>query len=429
MRIEISLSRKIAFGFALALLILMVIGVVSYRSTVQFAESADIVARSHRIQSLLQATLADVVSAESEARGYAITGNETHLNLYRTEIRDLENDLKELKETVISPATKMRVATLERLVQNRLDRLKSTVETRRLEGLDAVREAAGAGKKLMDELRAVVADIENLQDQLLAERDRHSKALASRTLTVVIVGSLLAVLVAAASTVVLMADIAHRERLEKEVLEISEREQRRIGQDLHDGLCQELTGISLLSRSLQQKLDARSFAEAAEAARITGLINNGIEQTRRVTRGLHPVSDEPTGLMVALQELADHVRDASKITCHFDCPDPVPVPDRTAATHLYRIAQEAVQNALRHARAATINIGLKSDEESITLTVTDDGCGLPDHRSRRGMGLEIMHYRAHTIGARVEARRGNERGTVVCCTLPRDALAIEKTKS
>ncbi|MCX7826014.1 MAG: CHASE3 domain-containing protein [Verrucomicrobiae bacterium] len=428
MRMEISLSRKMAFGFALALLILVVMGVVSYRSTIRFAESASEVARSHRIHHLLQAVLADVVSAESEARGYVITENEIHLALYRTAIRDVERDLNELRRTVLSPDIQQRVAVLDQLVQKRLDRLRVTVETRRLEGLDAVREAAGVGKKLMDELRAVVADIEKLENALLAERDENAKALASRTITVVIVGSLFAVLLAAVSTVVLTTDIAHRERLEKEVLEISEREQRRIGQDLHDGLCQELTGISLLSRSLHQKLADRSSDEAAEAARITHLINTSIEQTRRVTRGLHPVSDEPTGLMVALQELVDHVRNVGKLACQFDCPQPVPIPSRAAATHLYRIAQEAVQNALRHAKATTITISLKSDEKTITLTVHDDGCGLPDHRPKTGMGLEIMNYRAHTIGARIETRRAKDRGTVVRCTLPRNAVGLGETE-
>jgi len=427
MKLEISLSRKIAAGFALALLILMVIGTVSYRSTVQFAESVSIVTRSHRVIAKLEAALGDLANAESEARGYVITGDENYLDLYRRFTADVEASVKRLRALAMDPAVKQGLANMDNLIEQRLAKLRKSVETRKLEGLEAAGKLAGPGKKLMDEVRQAVDDIEAQERTLLDERDRLAKSLATRTTTVVILGSLLAVLVAAASTIVLTSDIAHRERLEKEVMEISEREQRRIGQDLHDGLCQRLTGTALLNRSLQQKLAAKSVAEADEAARVTELINNSIEEARRVTRGLHPVPDEPTGLMIALRELATGVQSLSKLTCHFHCPEAVAIPDRTAATHLYRIAQEALQNALRHARASSITIALLADENTITLTVSDDGCGLPEHRPRKGLGLEIMDYRAHTVGATLTVRRGEKRGTVVCCTLSRDALGLQTT--
>ena len=279
----------------------------------------------------------------------------------------------------------------------------------------------------MDELRQAVDGIEIQQNKLLDERGRLAKSLAACTLTVVILGRLFAVLVAGASVVILRSDIAHRERLEKEVLEISEHEQRRIGQDLHDGLCQRLTGIALYSRNLQQELAAMSVAKADDAAYVTRLINEGIEEARRITRGLHPVPNEPTGLMIALRELAASAQNLSKVAFHFDCPEPVTIPDPTAATHLYRIAQEATQNALRHARAALITIALRADANTITLTVSDDGCGLPEDRPRKGLGLEIMDYRARAVGAKLTVRRGEEHGTVVCCTLSRDAFSPHET--
>lgn len=424
MELKISLSRKIATGFALALLILMVIGAVSYRSTVQFAESVNIVTRSHRVIAKLEAALGDLANAESEARGYVITGDENYLHLYRRFAADVEAGVERLRALAMDPTIKQGLANMESLIEQRLAKLRKSVETRKLEGLEAAGKLAGPGKKLMDEVRQAVDDIEAQERKLLDERDRLAKSLATRTTTVVILGSLLAVLVAAASTIVLTSDIAHRERLEKEVMEISEREQRRIGQDLHDGLCQRLTGTALLNRSIQQKLAAKSVAEADEAARVTELINNSIEEARRVTRGLHPVPDEPTGLMIALRELATSVQSLSKLTCHFHCPEAVAIPDRAAATHLYRIAQEALQNALRHARASSITIALLADENIITLTVSDDGCGLPEHRPRRGLGLEIMDYRAHAVGATLTVRRGEKHGTVMRCTLSRDALGL-----
>lgn len=422
MKMEISLSRKIAFGFAIGLLILIVIGVASYRNTREFAESTAVVAQSHRVMTMLSATLEDIVSAESEVRGYIITGDEHYLKLYRQAVGDIEGDFKELRSSVVDESIRRRVNDLALLTRKRLERLQTTVTTRKLEGFEAAQEATGPGKKLMDELRQAIDDINAMENRLLNERKTRAEALASETILVVILGSLFAVIFAAASTVVLTTDIAHRERLEREVLEISEREQRRIGQDLHDGVCQHLTGIALLSRSLQQKLADRSAAEATEATRITDLINEGIEQTRRVTHGLSPVVNDPSGLMLALQELTGSVSGVDKLTCLFECPEPVPVPNQTVATNLYRIAQEALQNAIRHARPTTITITLKADDDTITLTVADDGCGLPAKRPNRGMGLEIMNYRAHTIGGRLEVQRGMERGTVVTCTLPKDSL-------
>ncbi len=429
MKLEISFSRKIATGFALALLILAVIGAVAYYSTVQFAESADIVARSHQIIAKLEATLGDLASAESEARGYVISGDERYLVLYRTSVSNVEADMKELYATAMDSDIKKRLVNLERLIQQRLSKLKISVETRKLEGLEAASKIVGPGKRLMDEVRQTVDDIETLENKLLDERHRLAESLASRTITIVILGNLLAVVVAGASTIILSSDIAHRERLEKEVMEISEREQRRIGQDLHDGLCQRLTGIALLNRSLERKLAAKSMAEADESARVTELINTGIEEARRVTRGLHPVPDEPVGLMIALRELVDGVQGQGKLACRLDCLATVVIPDRTAATHLYRIAQEALQNAIRHAKASTIIIALQADENSITLTVSDDGCGLPDQRSGRGLGLEIMDYRARAIGAMVSVRRGEERGTIMTCTLPREVFKPDEATS
>ncbi len=422
MRIELSLSRKIAIAIAIGLLVLIAIGVVSYRSIHEFVRSAAIVTQSQAILTFLGQVESDIVTAESEARGYVISGDERYLTLYQTARDEVESDLRQLQQLVIDPEIRRLVNEMERLIRERLERLKKTVAIRKLEGIEAVVVVAGPGKKVMDEVRRVIMSIEDKEEKLLKDRDQQARMMANRTTLIIVLGSLLAILLAAFSTIIIIADIAHRERLEREVLEISEREQRRIGQDLHDGVCQHLTGISLLCRSLQQKLGERAAAEAAAAERITHLINEGIEQTRRVTQGLHPVASEPGGLMLALQALAASVHGVDQLTCTFDCPAPIAIPDQMIATHLYRIAQEAVQNAIRHARPNTIIIRLLADEERIAMLVSDDGLGLPAERPRKGLGLEIMAYRANTLGARLEIRPGAERGTVVRCILPREAL-------
>jgi signal transduction histidine kinase len=418
MKIAIDLRRKIDLSLLLTVVALIVIGGESVRSTREFTKSAEIVANSHKVITALKETFNDIVSAESEARGYALTGDERFVPLYRESVLEVEDDLKALHGLVTDHVIEQRLGLLERLARGRLERLKAAMETRRLGGLDALPKKSGPGSKMMDELRQTVEGIEGIEQGLLAERDARSKKLARQTILVVSTGSIVAIILGIGAAILLSRDVLRREMLEKEVLEISERERRRIGQDLHDGVCQQLTGISLFSRSLQQKLAPSSESAAAEAARITELINDSIEEVRRVTRGLHPVPDEPTGLMLALQELANIVSASGKLDCRFICLEPVPIGDQTTGTHLYRIAQEAVQNAMRHSGASTIEIILVNEPASITLTVRDDGPGGLSHPRGKGMGLEIMEYRARSIGATLEVRLGPSRSAVVTCRLP-----------
>jgi PAS domain S-box-containing protein len=215
-------------------------------------------------------------------------------------------------------------------------------------------------------------------------------------------------------------DISERKRLEKEILEISDREQRRIGHDLHDSLCQQLAGIELMSQVLEQKVAPRSKSDALRAADISRLVRESISYTRSLARGLSPVMLESEGLMSALQELAANTGRLFRVACVFECNPPVLIPDHSAATHLYRIAQEAVSNAINHGRANHINICLKSAGGRNILIVKDDGCGLPKVLPQnKGMGLRIMQYRAGMIGGATMVERDLEGGTSVICSAPR----------
>jgi len=216
-------------------------------------------------------------------------------------------------------------------------------------------------------------------------------------------------------------DISDRKRLEREVLQISDLEQRRIGQDLHDGLCQQLAGIELMSEVLEQNLSRKSKTEAAQAAKIAEGVRAAIGETRMLARGLSPVDVESNGLMSALQELASNTEKLFHVACRFECPQPVLVDDHAAATHLYRIAQEAINNAIKHGKARAIAVRLTAQSNQASLTVTDDGRGFvvkPEQTS--GMGLRIMKYRAGMIGATLEIRRANGRGMLVACMFKSD---------
>jgi len=214
-------------------------------------------------------------------------------------------------------------------------------------------------------------------------------------------------------------DISERKRLENTVLEISESERRRIGQDLHDGLGQHLTGIAFMAKVQAQKLEEHGLAEAADAAKIVELVNDAIRKTRELARGLLPVVSDSHGLMSALQVHAAEVEDLFRVSCRFECRRAVLIHNASVATHLYHIAQEAVNNAIRHARANNIVICLSSGEGHGTLTVADDGVGFEQAAPfQAGVGLQIMNYRAGRIGGSVEIRRDHPRGTMVSCRFP-----------
>lgn len=225
-------------------------------------------------------------------------------------------------------------------------------------------------------------------------------------------------------------DITDRKRLETEVLAISEREQRRIGHDLHDGLCQHLTGIELMSQVLHHRLGALNLREAENAAKLSRLVREAIAQTRALARGLSPVVKAPEGLMDALHELAQNTRQLFNIPCSFECSHPVLVSDFEAAEHLYRIAQEAVGNALKHSKCKSIIIALSELPERIMIAVHDDGIGLPPKASKdSGMGLRVMQYRAGMINASLAIQKGARGGTSVLCTISRKTHEEANTSS
>ncbi|SHK17833.1 PAS domain S-box protein [Rhodothermus profundi] len=217
----------------------------------------------------------------------------------------------------------------------------------------------------------------------------------------------------------IVRDLSETRRLEQEILRISDEERRSIGQDLHDGLGQMLTGMALISQSLARRLAAQGRPEARELEELTELIRQADQQARTLARGLIPVELEANGLQAALHRLARQTEQLFGIRCRFQTEKEVPVADNLVATHLYRIAQEALNNAVRHGQAQRITVTLKADDEALHLWVRDDGVGIPDKLPEtRGMGLRIMHYRARLLGGHLEIRRRAEGGTEVHAVVP-----------
>jgi PAS domain S-box-containing protein len=210
----------------------------------------------------------------------------------------------------------------------------------------------------------------------------------------------------------LQEHIAERQYMEQAILEIGTTVQRQIAQDLHDGLGQHLTGIAFMSKVLEQKLADGGLPEAADAATIVRLVNEAIHKTRELSRGLLPVVSDADGLVAALARWAAEIEDLFHVPCDLRCTPAVKVPDVRVATQLYHIAQEAVSNAIRHAKPTRLVVSLAPG----LLVVQDDGIGLGDPPSRpTGLGMQIMRYRANMIGGSLDVRGGEHGGTVVSC--------------
>jgi signal transduction histidine kinase len=220
-------------------------------------------------------------------------------------------------------------------------------------------------------------------------------------------------------TAALHEEMERRERLEKDVTEITERERQRIGHELHDTLCQHLTATSLSLQVLSGKLAEASLPQAKDADASAELIEEAIDLTRKMAKGLFPLELEGEGLAGALRELCRSTANRYRVKCEFSGDLQTATLDSTTATYLYRIAQEAVTNAVKHGHVSQVNVGLSRPDGDVTLSISDDGIGFPASLpADRGLGLRIMANRARMIGATFSAKNKPEGGVVIVCGLP-----------
>jgi PAS domain S-box-containing protein len=220
-----------------------------------------------------------------------------------------------------------------------------------------------------------------------------------------------------------ITDVTERRQLEREILEIAGREQLRIGSDLHDGLGQDLTGVALMLRSVVAQLRKENSVARADVEDIISLVNGAIESTRAMARGLAPVGADRGGLIAGLQSMAVRGMERYGVRAHFNTSLKEPLTlDDGAATHLYRIAQEAFTNAIRHGRVTQVTIELATADNLLTLSVQDNGRGFDERNSsNNGLGLKLMRYRAQMLGGDVTIANNPAGGVVVRCTCPHRA--------
>jgi PAS domain S-box-containing protein len=212
-------------------------------------------------------------------------------------------------------------------------------------------------------------------------------------------------------------EIERRKGLEGEILSISDREQQRLGQELHDGLCQHLTAVAFMSRSIALRLKNHRVIEVSDIEKIAQLVNDAATDTRNLSRALHRLDVDAAGLVDALQDLVD--REIWRTPCRLEVKPSFRIEDDAAAAHLYRIAREAVINANKHAQAREIVVKLQRSRREMVLHVIDDGVGLSGERNlKQGLGLHIMNYRAQLAGGRLEIDSPKTGGIRVSCYLP-----------
>jgi PAS domain S-box-containing protein len=210
-----------------------------------------------------------------------------------------------------------------------------------------------------------------------------------------------------------VADVTEARRLERTIMTIGDRERRKIGQDIHDDLCPHLIGIEGLVRVMKRRLEKGGSGEAAATEQIERFIREAIDKSRRLARGLCPVDLVDRGLEHSFAALARNTRLAFGIPCALSANGTIGISDHDTQTHLFRIVQEAVNNAARHSGAGQITVDVAADRLRTTVTVTDDGAGMPADADPGGMGLRIMRHRARMIGGILEIRPAAGGGTVV----------------
>ena len=209
--------------------------------------------------------------------------------------------------------------------------------------------------------------------------------------------------------------MAERRRLDQEVARVADRERRRLGHELHDRLGQHLTGTALAAQVLKEKLAMRSAPETGEAEKVVRCVEEGIDLTRNLARGFFSPELEAEGLVAALQNLAETVRERFGINCVLSGDELIPIHDPTVANQLFQIAQEAVTNSVKHAGARQIDIQLAMHGSELCLSVIDDGVGFPDKPRSEGLGLRLMRHGAALSGGTFDVRRNGKNGTIATC--------------
>ena len=439
-------------ALAAALILVASINVLWWRLDKRAIAEADQVAHTHQVLSALQETLARSDDMVLGQRGFALTHEQDFLKPYFDATNRMPVLLASLRGLVRDNPTQLTNL-------NRLEPVLANYETINRDHINELSHGNPLAPDLdfrrklrdsMEEIKSNVADMTTEENNLLDQR-KASSVLASRIVkrvnlaaALVSVGLIIAVFTALwrentrrraselalqrsheelenrvqQRTHSLVQSETARKRLEQEILETSDTEMRRIGHDLHDGVGQQLTALSLFTTGLQKEIESQAPQLTNSCKKVGTELREAIRQVRVISHGLSPVSLEENGLGDAFKKLADDMR-SPETDCQFSDYSETRISDPHLAAQFYRIGQEAVTNAAKHARARQIRITLKTTPALKELVVTDDGCGffVPSLNGNAGLGLRAMKYRADLIGAAIKIDSVPGKGTTITCAL------------
>lgn len=408
-----------AIGFASTLALFGLAAAALFVDTRRMADTAADVDDTHTVLSQINEVSLRVERVVAMTRVFILTGQEDFVSPLEGIERQIGDDLRVLRQLLAADSDQLaRLAMLQDIVARRLALTDAYVDLRRTRGLQqAVDEIPAGGEELAAEFRATIAEMERaermeLEQNRAAAATSNASALTAMGFTVSL--SLIVLLMAFAA---LRRQVAERGNLERAIVAASESERSRIGRDLHDGLGQELTGISFGLELLTKRLAAERSPHGQAAQELRAMVQSSISETRRIARSLSPGDWGNLGVSEALETLANEVNTHSAVNCRVQCSHGDDTHDPRVAAHLYRIAQEGINNALTHGNARSIDLRYRREGGAACLEVVDDGIGIPaEHERSEGLGLRSMRYRARMIDGSLDVEALAGGGTKVRCS-------------
>ena len=418
-----------AIGLVGTVILLSLAGAASYVDTQRMADSASNVDETHAVLARLNNVSLGIERFVTTARVFVLAGDEVFLAPLDQVERQITVDLTVLRQTFAGdPGQLASLGSLEELVERQLALSNEYINVRRRLGVQqALDEISPGGEQLATEIRTLIADMEQTERFRLEQLRTLATASNASTLTsMTITGSVSLILILLAFAT-LRKQMTERVALESEIIAASEHERIRIGQDLHDGLGQELTGISLGLEALARSLEAKQSADVQTARSLRVLTQSSISTTRRIARSLSPGFSSKLGICETLNSLVTEVNEHSGLSCVAQCPTDDEILDIEVAAQLFRIAQESINNALKHGNAKNIKLRCGREGDTFYLEILDDGVGIPEEHSRvEGLGLRSMRYRARMIDGTLSVTARDEGGTEVRCILKVPRRAIDR---
>lgn len=408
-------------GFACALVLLSSAGITSYVDARRMARFGAEIGAAHAILEGLGDLSIAVERIVTTTRVFLLTGDEEFAASVEQSERRIVAEIAELRELLDSPDLLADLAVLETLTDRRIRLSREYVDIRRRVGVQRATEwIQPGGEQLTTEIRELIASMEQKIESRLDERRSAASANHFNTLATMVVFGCISLVALAAAFLGFRRQARERAELERQIVVTGELERDRIARDLHDGVGQELAGISLRLGALANQLSREGSVHAETAHTVNALAQASISEIRRLSRSLSPAVWSNLGICGALKALAREVDAHSKVRCAASCASSDDVDDAEVSTQLFRIAQEAVNNALRHSHASEIELRYGREGDAVYLEVLDNGVGIPKPGERtEGLGLRSMGYRARMVGGHLEIKPRAGGGTEVRCAIHR----------